>query len=46
MQEWMSASKFVSGIVPTEEDRLITLSTCSYEYNDARYVVLGILEKF
>ena len=45
-KEWMAVSKFVSGNAPTEEDRLITLSTCSYEYNNARYVVLGILEKF
>lgn len=28
----------------TEEDRFIVLSTCSYEFDDARYVVIGKLE--
>ena len=35
---------FTSSADYTEGDRLIALSTCSYEFNDARYVVLGILE--
>ena len=34
---------FNSGINYTEGDRIIALSTCSYEFDDARYVVLGIL---
>ena len=33
-----------TGIVPTPEDRIVTLSTCSYEYEGARFVVLGILK--
>lgn len=28
----------------TAEDKIITLSTCAYEYDNARYVVLGKLE--
>lgn len=36
-------STFQSNITPTPQDRVITLSTCSYEYDDARYVLLGIL---
>ena len=36
----MAASEFDSGIVPTAEDRIITLSTCSYEFNNARYVLI------
>lgn len=36
-------STFQSKISPTPQDRVVTLSTCSYEYDDARYVLLGIL---
>ncbi len=36
-------STFTSGVTYTEEDAFITLSTCSYEYDDARYVVVGKL---
>lgn len=40
----MSRSTFQSAVpLPGEEGRLVTLSTCSYEYDDARYVVLGVL---
>lgn len=43
---WDSAEKscFDSGVVPQSGDRIITLSTCSYEFEDARFVLLGILE--
>ena len=34
-------SSFMSGIAIGDEDKLVTLSTCSYAYNDARYVVIG-----
>lgn len=37
-------SCFESGIVPTPQSKIITLSTCSYEFNNARFVVLGILQ--
>ncbi len=37
------ASTFTSGVTAKETDRFITLSTCSYEYNNARYVVVGKL---
>ena len=40
----IAESTFESGIVPTASDRIMTLSTCSYEFDDARYVLLGILE--
>lgn len=36
-------STFKSDVEMTENDTLITLSTCSYEYNNARYVVIGKL---
>ncbi|RFZ79608.1 class B sortase [Lacrimispora amygdalina] len=34
---------FDSGLSRAEGDRVIVFSTCSYEFNDARYVVLGLL---
>lgn len=36
-------STFVTDTVVGEWDRLITLSTCTYEYDDARYVLVGVL---
>lgn len=37
-------STFSSNITPAVTDRIITLSTCSYEFDNARYVLVGILE--
>lgn len=37
-------STFVSNVEYTGEDRFIVLSTCSYEFDDARYIVIGVLE--
>jgi len=38
-------SSFISGVQPLREDRMITLSTCAYDLQDARYVVLGLLRE-
>ena len=38
-----SLSNFRSDVEVTAEDRIITLSTCSYVFNNARYVVMGKL---
>jgi sortase B len=35
---------FTSTVKYSQEDRLIALSTCSYEYEDARYFVVGVLQ--
>ncbi|MEA4966193.1 MAG: class B sortase [Oscillospiraceae bacterium] len=43
LEKAISSSAFVSGVTPAVEDKLLLLSTCSYEYDDARYVVLGVL---
>ena len=40
----MAQSTFISTIEPEAQDRVVTLSTCSYEYADARYVLVGILK--
>lgn len=37
-------STFQSNVEINENDTLITLSTCSYEYNNARYIIIGILK--
>ena len=34
-------STFDSGITPDWSDKLVTLSTCAYDYDDARYVLIG-----
>lgn len=46
-EAWLAAAKakscFVSPILPTAQDRVVTLSTCSYEFQNARFVVHGLL---
>lgn len=42
-QEMKAKSTFPSDVVIQPGDRIITLSTCSYEWHDARYVVQGRL---
>ena len=49
IQAWIDAaisrSTFTSDVKPTPGDLLLTLSTCSYEFGDARFVVVGIMVK-
>ena len=40
-----ACSGFISEIRPTTQDKILTLSTCSYEFENARFVVHGILKK-
>lgn len=42
--EYCSLSTFESLVTPSVDDIYITLSTCSYEYENARYVVIGVLK--
>ena len=45
--EWISLlyenSTFTSYVELTAEDRVVTLSTCSYDFSDARYIAIGKL---
>lgn len=43
LDDAMDRSPFVSHYQPKAGDKIITLSTCSYEFNDARFVLVGIL---
>lgn len=46
-QNWIDRtiekSTFKSDTIPEVTDQIITLSTCSYEFNNARYVLIGVL---
>lgn len=46
-QEWIdsciSQSQVSSTLRPTASDRIVTLSTCSYAFHDARWVLQGVL---
>lgn len=44
--ERIRRSAFQSGLTPSADDRIITLSTCSYEFENARFVLLGVLTQF
>lgn len=48
-REWLDKmvenSSFKSDVKPGENDHILTLATCSYEYDNARFVVLGILKE-
>ena len=42
-EKLLQKSDFKSDVNISQNDKLITLSTCSYEYEDARYILIGIL---
>ena len=37
-------STFESDITYSESDKIVALSTCSYEFDNARFIVIGILK--
>lgn len=43
ISEVSGRSYFSTDVIPTVDDRMVTLSTCTYEYDNARFVVHGIL---
>lgn len=48
--EWIAKIKerscFVSNIDPSPSDKIITFSTCSYEFENARFVLHGVLRPY
>ena len=46
-EAWVAAaidrSIFTSDVRPAASDKILTLSTCSYEFSNARFVLLGVL---
>lgn len=44
LDDAVSKSAFTSTVEPTAQDRVVTFSTCTYEYDDARFVLAGILK--
>lgn len=48
-QSWLDKMKgnslFKSDVTPGVDDRILTLATCSYDYDDARFVVMGVLRE-
>lgn len=45
LEQAQERSTFTAAVTPTVQDRVLTLSTCSYEFDNARYVLLGILKE-
>ena len=44
LEEVVEKSAFSSEVSPGAEDRVVTLSTCSYEFENARFVLHGVLQ--
>ena len=49
-QVWVNGQKekslLTSPVEPQKDDRILTLSTCSYETDDSRFVLLGVLQEY
>lgn len=45
LNELIQKSDFKSDIKLTPEEKIITLSTCAYEYDGARYIIIGVLRE-
>lgn len=43
LEQSIENSAFTSAVIPTSQDRVVTFSTCAYDFDDARCVLLGIL---
>lgn len=45
IKDSIEKSTFISGVNIAEVDNIVTLSTCSYEYSTARYVLIGNIKE-
>ena len=45
IKEAQKRSCFTSSLTPAVTDRILTLSTCSYEFDNARFVLHGVLKE-
>ncbi len=45
LYEIKEKSAFVSGVMPKASDKILTLSTCTYEFDDAKFVVHGYMQE-
>lgn len=45
LRKWLDAAGYTGEDYPAADDRLVMLSTCSYEYQNARYVLMGTLQE-
>ena len=43
LDEQMQQSLIQCSVTPSCEDRIVTLSTCSYEFDNARFVLFGVI---
>lgn len=43
LRKLTTRSAYQTDVTPTREDRLLLLSTCAYTFDNARFVVLGLL---
>lgn len=46
LEQAISRSAFTAALKPEARDRVVTLSTCTYEYNDARFVLVGVMKPY
>ena len=45
IEQLYKKSNFKSDVTVAEENKFLTLSTCAYEYDGARYIVVGIMQE-
>lgn len=45
IEESIQNSDFKSDVEVRKEDKIMTLSTCAYEYDGARYIIMGVLHE-